>query len=108
MLQKKIDEIVSQFEKDPRNKIFVDFDTLVLSSEAETKKSDIETDLIKSIALHISGKLKESDYSILDGALSVCYKLADLCFKAKNKDNANYVFNWLKQNHGYSVEIRQR
>lgn len=106
MLQKKISGIVSQFEADPRNKILIDFDILVLSAEAETGKSNLEEDLNKSIALHISGKLNEGDYSILDAALSVCYSLADACFKPENKDRENYQFNWLQGDNGYTVEIR--
>ena len=105
-INKKIQEIVSEFQSDPRNKVFVDFETLALSAMRETGKDNLEKKLIAAIGSFIDGSLENHDLPVYDGALSVCYEVADLCFKPKNKDESSYDFTWLEENNGYSVEIR--
>ena len=61
-----IDKIIDEYKADPRNKIFIDEDTLLASAMEETG-SEITLEKLRSvISEFLSGEIDDDDYSIYE------------------------------------------
>lgn len=94
-LDDRVSGIVSEFKRDPRNKVFVDFDTLLLSATVETGKKALKKKLLATLEKHSNGdELTDDELALYDGALSVCYQIANQCFEPEDEDDASWEFEW--------------
>lgn len=99
--------IVSSFKEDPRNKVFVDFPVLLLSSVIETGNKSINSEkLVDVIKGYMEGDLDDESTEIYDGAVAVCGEVARQCFADNEGDDVDYELSWLEGDDGFFAEIR--
>ncbi|MDB4806706.1 hypothetical protein OAG89_01815 [Pseudomonadales bacterium] len=108
-----IDKIIDEYKADPRNKIFIDEDTLLASAMEETG-SEITLEKLRSvISEFLSGEIDDDDYSIYDGAVYACSVASNNCFgnPEEHEDDddysVDYEVDWIKNDDGsFVAEIR--
>ena len=109
-LDEMIEEIVEEFKKDPRNKVFAPEAVLLASAKEETGDNISKETLRPIIEKHQNGELDDDDYDVLDGAVYACSVLARKCFGENPEDkdvDVDYQISWLENNDGsYVAEIR--
>lgn len=113
MFAKLIDKIVSDFKKDPRNKVYIDEKTLLAAAIEETgEKIKIER-LRQAINNYMNDAMEDDDYSIYDGAVYACQVAANDCFgdPAEQDDDEDYSVEydveWIVNDDGsFTAEVR--
>jgi hypothetical protein len=101
-------QIISEFKSAPRNKVFIDFGTLLASASEETGKKIKSEKLVKVIDDYQSGDLDEAGESIYDGAVAICGYVARCCFGDNEDDDIDYEIDWNQGDDGtYSAEVSQ-
>lgn len=113
MFAELIDKIIDEYKADPRNKVFIDENTLLASAIEETG-NDISVDqLRKAIKNFLSGEMEDDDYSIYDGAIYACGVASNNCFgdpSAHEDDDdysVDYEIDWIENDDGsFCAEIR--
>ena len=92
--------IISEFRKNPRNKIFIDFDTLLASASEETG-NDVTSDKLKEvIQAYLDGECDEEKESIYDGAVYACGYLARHCLGEDPDEDVDYDIEWITEDDG--------
>ena len=80
MFAELIDKIIDEYKADPRNKIFIDEETLLAAATEETG-NDVTSDQLRSaIKNYLSGEMDGDEYSIYDGAIYACAVASNNCF----------------------------
>ncbi len=113
MFAELIDKIIDEYKADPRNKVFIDENTLLASAIEETG-NDISVDqLRKAIKNFLSGEMEDDDYSIYDGAIYACGVASNNCFgdPSEHEDDddysVDYEIDWIENDDGsFCAEIR--
>jgi hypothetical protein len=113
MFAELIDKIIDDYKADPRNKIFIDENTL-LASAIEESGNDITADQLRAaIRNFMSGEMDGDDYSIYDGAIYACAVASNNCFgnPAEHEDDddysVDYEIDWIENDDGsFAAEIR--
>ena len=113
MFTELIDKIIDEYKADPRNKVFIDENTLLAAATEETG-NDVSVDQLRNtIKNFLSGKMEDEDYSIYDGAIYACAVASNNCFgdPAENEDNdehsVDYEIDWIENDDGsFTAEIR--
>lgn len=113
MFAELIDKIIDEYKADPRNKVFIDENTLLASAIEETG-NDISVDqLRKAIKNFLSGEMEDDDYSIYDGAIYACGVASNNCFgdPSEHEDDddysVDYEIDWIENDNGsFCAEIR--
>ncbi len=113
MFAELIDKIIDEYKADPRNKVFIDENTLLASAIEETG-NDISVDqLRKAIKNFLSGEMEDDDYSIYDGAIYACGVASNNCFgnPSEHEDDddysVDYEVDWIENDDGsFCAEIR--
>jgi hypothetical protein len=113
MLTKLIEKIIVDYKTDPRNKIFIDEDTLLAAATEETGKEVSDVELRSVIRNFLSGEMDGDDYSIYDGAIYACAVASNECFgdpEANENDDdysVDYEINWIENSDGsFCAEVR--
>lgn len=113
MFADRIDKIIDDFKADPRNKVFIDEETL-LSSALEETGNEVSIDQLRQVIKNfLSNEMDGDDYSIYDGAIYACSVAANHCFgnPEENEDDDNYSVDyevdWLENDDGsFTAEVR--
>lgn len=108
-----IDKIIDEYKADPRNKIFIDENTLLASAMEETG-SEITLEKLRSvISEFLSGEIDVDDYPIYDGAVYACSVASNNCFgnPEEHEDDddycVDYEVDWIENDDGsFVAEIR--
>jgi hypothetical protein len=109
-LDQKIKKVVDDFREDPRNKIFVSEDILILGIQ-ELCRVKITTDKLREIIWQfVDGNLSDEKLDLYDGAVYPCYTLARLCFAQDPEDEDEELdsqITWLlNEDNSCVAEIR--
>lgn len=109
-LDQRIDAIVAEFKKDPRNKVFLSQEILLASAEEETGKKVSADELRSLIKQYEEGSITDEDLEAVDGALYACGVVARRCFGETPDDeeeDVDFETTFLENSDGtYSAEIR--
>ena len=113
MFSELIDKIIDEYKADPRNKVFIDENTLLAAATEETG-NDVTADQLRStIKNFLSGEMEDDDYSIYDGAIYACGVASNHCFgdPSEHEDDddysVDYEIDWIENNNGsFVAEIR--
>jgi len=91
-----IDKIIADYKADPRNKVFIDEETLLASATEETGDNISLGDLRKAIKNFLNGEMEDNDYAIYDGAVYACGVAANNCFgdPAEHEDDEDYSVDY--------------
>ena len=113
MFAELIDKIIDDYKADPRNKVFIDENTLLAAASEETGYDISAEQLRNTIKNFLSGEMEDDDYSIYDGAIYACAVASNNCFgdPAEHEDDddysVDYEINWIENNDGsFTAEIR--
>ena len=102
-----IEKIVSDFKNDPRNKLFVDEDVLMVTASEETGEAITEIKIREVITAFLSGEMNDDQQSIYDGAVYACSSAARQCFGDDEDEDIDYKIDWLQQDNGsFVAEVR--
>ncbi len=102
-LEKLITELAEQFKAQPRNKVFVQEQILLVAVAEETSK-DISTEELRSvISSFLAGELDDETEPLYDGAVYACSMAARHCFSDDPEDDIDYIVDWLEQDDGSFV-----
>jgi len=107
----KIEKIIKDYKTDPRNKIFIDEETLLAAAIEETGDKVTAPELRSVIGRFIDGEMEDDDYSVYDGATYACATVANICFADPSRqgedDSVDYQLEWIENTDGsYCAEIR--
>lgn len=105
MIEKMVEEIVKDFKKNPRNKVFVTWDVLIESAKEELSKPIDPKKLKLAFSKIIKGKASSKQEELYDAAISVVGNVAAKCFFNGDYD-ATYSYCLLETDDGFNVEIR--
>ena len=72
MFAELIDKIIEEYKADPRNKVFIDENTLLAAASEETGNDVTAVQLRSVIKNFLSGEMEDDDYSIYDGSIYAC------------------------------------
>lgn len=99
--------IVEDFKRDPRNKVFINFNALLASAADETGRK-LDAELLKSVIVkYMEGSLSEEEESIFDGALAVCGTVARNCFGENPDGDVDYNVEWVENDDDtFSAVVR--
>lgn len=101
------DKIIAEFKSDPRNKVFVGFETLLASAKEETSKKIKGEKLSTVINNYQTGDLDSDDEAIYDGAVAICGYVARNCFGDNPDDDIDYEIEWAEEDDGtYTAVVR--
>ncbi len=113
MFADRIDKIIDDFKADPRNKVFIDEETLLSAALEETGNEITLEQLRQAIKNFLSGDMDGDDYSIYDGAIYACAVASNHCFgnPEENEDDdyysVDYELDWLENEDGsFTAEVR--
>jgi hypothetical protein len=107
MFAKLIDEIISKYKEDPRNKVHIDEKTLLAAAIEETGNEVSITQLREAISKYIAAELDDDDQTIYDGATYACGVAANNCFSDDPDAEVDYEISWLENSDGsYTAEVR--
>ncbi len=113
MFSELVDKIIDEYKKNPRNKVFVDEQTLLASATEETGNTISIEQLRSTIRNFLSDDMDGDDYFIYDGAIYACAVVSNHCFgnPAEHEDDdyysVDYEINWIENNDGsFAAEIR--
>ena len=100
-------KIIGEFKNEPRNKVFINFETLLASASEETGKEIESNKLIKVIDNYLSGDLDEKGESIYDGAVAIIGYVARNCFGDDPDQDLDYEIEWIQEDDStYTAEVR--
>jgi hypothetical protein len=107
MLGKMIQELVDDYQREPRNKIFLG-ERLLLTSASEETGSDVSSDQFRKVVReYLNGAMSAEAQAIYDGAVYACGASARLCFGSDPEQDVDYGIDWLEQIDGtYVAEVR--
>lgn len=113
MFAELIDKVIAEYKADPRNKIFIDEDTL-LAAAREESGNEVSTEQLRSaISNFLTGDMGDDDYSIYDGAIYACAVASNNCFgnPEEHEDDddysVDYEIDWIENDDGsFCAEIR--
>lgn len=113
MFAKLIDKIIDDYKADPRNKVFIDENTL-LASAIEEVGDDVTLDQLRAAIRNlISDNMDGDDYVIYDGAVYACAVAANHCFgnPVDHEDDDDYSvdhdISWIENDDGsFTAEVR--
>jgi hypothetical protein len=106
-LQSKLSEFVAEFNKNPRNKILIEWDLLIQSARFELQKEIKGEKVKRAIVSYIRGRISASNEEIYDAAVAVCGELARKCF-APGRDDCDYQISWSETADGnFLAEVRE-
>ena len=98
--EERANAIITEYKKDPRNKVFVDFDTLRASVSEETG-NDVTVDMLKEvIQSYLDGECDGDKESIYDGAVYACGYLARHCLGEDPDEDVDYEVEWISEDDG--------
>lgn len=101
------DAIIAEFKSDPRNKVFVSFDTLLASACEETGKKIKGDKLSKVIDDYQTGDLDDKGEEIYDGAVAIIGYVARSCFGDDPDEDIDYEIDWIQEDDStYTAEVR--
>lgn len=101
------DKIIAEFRADPRNKVFVTFETLLASAHEETGKKIKGDELVKTIDDYQSGALDDGGEAIYDGAVAIIGYVARGCFGDDPDEDIDYEVDWiLEDDSTYTAAVR--
>lgn len=113
MFADRIDKIIDDFKADPRNKVFIDEETLLSSALEETGNEVSLEQLRQAIKNFLNNEMDGDDYSIYDGAIYACSVASNHCFgnPEENEDDdyysVDYEIDWLENDDGsFTAEVR--
>jgi hypothetical protein len=113
MFAELIDKIIDDYKADPRNKVFIDENTLLAAAKEETGNDITNVQLRSTIRNFLSGEMDGDDYSIYDGAIYACAVASNNCFgdpSAHEDDDdysVDYEIDWIENDDGsFTAEIR--
>ena len=102
-----VEQIVSDYKSDPRNKVFVPMLLLLQSACDETGKKVKLSELTKAISAYTNGTLDDKYTAIYDGAVYICSRVVRLCLEVGEDDDVDYAIDWLEEADGsYTAEVR--
>lgn len=106
--EERVEKIVENFKKDPRNKVFVDFEILRLSAVLETGKPISADTVKKAIQAYIDGECDNDQEAIYDGAVYACGYLARHCFSEDPDEDVDYEVEWIEEDDGtFTAQVMQ-
>ena len=106
-LEAMIDELVKSNRAERRNKVFVEFEILLLSASVELGKDAKAKDLTRVIEKYLSGSMSPKDEALYDAAVAACGLTASRCFGTKRSPDVDYSISWVQDSVGrYCAEIR--
>jgi hypothetical protein len=113
MFSELIDKIIDEYKTDPRNKVFVDENTLLAAAIEETGNV-ISLDQLRNVIKNfLSGEMGDDDYSIYDGAIYACAVVSNNCFGSPEEHeddddySVDYEIDWIENSDGsFTAEIR--
>ena len=113
MFAELIAKIIDDYKADPRNKVFIDENTLLAAAKEETGNDVTNVQLRSTIRNFLSGEMDGDDYSIYDGAIYACAVASNNCFgdpSAHEDDDdysVDYEIDWIENDDGsFTAEIR--
>lgn len=113
MFAEKIDKIIDDFKADPRNKVFIDEETLLASATEESGNDVSIEQLRQAIKNFLSGEMEDDDYATYDGAVYACAVAANHCFgnPEEHEDEDDYSVDhevdWIENADGsFAAEVR--
>ena len=99
-------KVVSEFKKDPRNKVFVAWE-LLLASAREERGEPVEGDVLRdALARFSSGDAEGDDQDLYDAATAVCGEVARACFASSPDEDVDYTTTLLETDDGFIAELR--
>ena len=113
MFSELIDKIIDEYKADPRNKVFIDENTLLAAASEETGNEVSPDQLRAVIKNYLSGDMDGDDYSIYDGAVYACSVASNNCFgdPSEHEDDddysVDYEIDWVENGDGsFAAEIQ--
>ncbi len=101
------DNVIVDFKKEPRNKVFVNFSTLLASAIEEIGREITGEDLSTAIDDYQLGDLDDESEAIYDGAVAICGYIARSCFGGDPDDDIDYDIQWIQEDNGeFTAEVR--
>ena len=100
-----ITNVVREFKADPRNKVSIEEDLLIISASEETGEKVTASALRKAIAAYLKGKSNDKQMALYDGATYVCGMAARLCFGDNPDEDIDYEVDWSTQSNGALVAV---
>lgn len=113
MFAELIDKIIDEYKTEPRNKIFIDENTLLAAAIEETGNEISVEQLRSAISNFLSGEMDGDDYSIYDGAIYACAVASNNCFGNPDEHeddddySVDYEIDWIENDDGsFTAEIK--
>lgn len=109
-LDSQLDMLVTAYQDDPRNKVFVN-EAVLLASVAEECGTSITSEQLRQIVTdYQDGDLDDDATEIYDGAVYACAEIARRCFADDPDDESeevDYQISWIEAEDGSVVaEVR--
>jgi len=107
-LEDHVNYLVTNFKKDPRNKVHVGEDILLLSLKKQQGLEITGIELAELVLGYISGKLDDAQIEIYDAATAVLYEVANCCFgEDDGEDDIDFQIDWADDDDGMFAIIRR-
>jgi hypothetical protein len=112
MFSELIDKIIAEYKANPRNKVYIEENTLLAAATEETGNNITADQLRSTIKNFLSGEMEDDDYSIYDGAIYACGIASNHCFgdPSEHEDDdysVDYEIDWIENDDGsFTAEIR--
>jgi len=105
-LENHLNDLVSYFKKDPRNKVHVGDDILLLSVKKQQGLEMTGVQLAELVLGYISGKLDDAQMEIYDAATAVFGEVANRCFgEDDGEDDIDFQVEWADDDDGHIFAI---
>ena len=92
--------IVDGFKENPRNKVFVDFETLRLAASEETGNDVSDNTLKEVIQAYLQGECDGDQETVYDGAVYACGYMARHCLGQDPDEDIDYEIEWISEDDG--------
>ena len=106
MFDELMRNLIGEYKKSPRNKLFIDENLLLASVKEEMGEETSAENLREIINNFLDGKLNEEEERIYDAAVYSCGVAARTCLGNDPDKDVDYELEWiLNSDDSYTAEI---